>query len=162
MPNTYIDASPVAASVPFDNSVNGFIAENVQTAIEESKNTASTTEVVATADTTTTSTTDVLINSMTITPVAGDYLVWFSTCVDHSAQSVAVVVSLYVGGSLIVDSVRAPVPRFNALGAQSLNPCVAINGKITANGAQAIEVRWKTASGTATAHQRNLMIVRVA
>lgn len=119
------------------------------------------TEVSATADTTTTSTTDVLINSMTITPVSGTYLAWFDTCVDHSAQSVAVVLSLYSGGSLKTDSVRAPVPRFNGIGANSLNPCVSINGKITVNGSQAIEARWKTASGTATAHQRTLNILRV-
>lgn len=120
------------------------------------------TEVTATADTTTTSTTDVLINSMTITPVAGTYFIWFSTTVDHSAQSVAVVCSLYVGGTLQAASVRGPVPRFNGIGANSLTPCVAINDNAVVNGSQAIEIRWKTASGTATAHQRTLNILRVA
>lgn len=120
------------------------------------------TEVSATADTTTTSATDVLINAMTITPVAGTYMVWFSSYVDHSAQSVAVVVSIYSGGTLKTDSVRAPVPRFNALGAQSLAPCVATQGLVIVNGSQAIEARWKTASGTATSHQRTLNILRVA
>lgn len=115
----------------------------------------------ATADTTTTSTTDVLINTMTTTPVAGTYLIIFSTCVDHSAQSVAVVVSLYIGGTLQTESVRSPVPRFNALGANSLTPCVTIQGIEVVNGSQAIEARWKTASGTATAHQRTLSIMRV-
>lgn len=121
-------------------------------------------EFSATADTTTTSPTDVLMNAMTTAsnPAAGDYFVFFSTCVDHSAQSVAVVVSIYVGGSLVTNSVRSPVPRFNALGANSLSPCVMINEKVTVNGSQAIEVRWKTASGTATAHQRTLDILRIA
>lgn len=119
------------------------------------------TEVSATADATTTSTTDVLMTSMTITPAAGTYKIAFSTCVDHSAQSVAVVMSIYIGGTLQAESVRAPVPRFNALGANSLNPCVSINGIEVVNGSQAIEIRWKTASGTATAHQRTLDIVRL-
>lgn len=121
----------------------------------------SNTEVSATADVTTTSTTDVLMTTMTITPVAGTYLVVFSTTVDHSAQSVAVVVSIYVGGVLKADSVRSPVPRFNGVGANSLTPMASTNGVVTVNGSQAIEIRWKTASGTATAHQRTLNIVRM-
>lgn len=119
-----------------------------------------TTTATATADTTTTSTTDVLMNSMTITPsIAGKYSANFSTCVDHSAQSVAVVVSLYVGGVQQADTVRAPVPRFNNLGAQSLNPCIPIMTNVTVNGAQAITIEWKVASGTGTAHQRTLAVV---
>lgn len=119
------------------------------------------TEVSATADATTTSTTDVLMTGMTITPPAGNYLVWFSTTVDHSAQSVAVVISIYSGGTLKTDSVRSPVPRFNGIGANSLTPMASTNGVVTVNGAQAIEIRWKTASGTATAHQRTLNIAKV-
>lgn len=118
-------------------------------------------EVTATADTTTTSATDVLINAMTQTPAAGTYIYWFSTCVDHSAQSVAVVVSVYVGGALDTDTVRSPVPRFNGIGANTLTPCIAIQGLAVVNGSQAIEGRWKTASGTATAHQRNLLTLRI-
>lgn len=122
----------------------------------------STTEVSATADTTTTSATDALMNAMTITPAAGSYLVWFSTTVDHSAQSVAVVVSIYVGGTLKTDSVRSVVPRFNGIGANSLSPMSCTNGLVTVNGSQAIETRWKVASGTGTVHQRTMNILRVA
>lgn len=156
----YISSTQVASSIPFDNSTNGFTSTDVQTAIEEVRNLAST-EVTATADTTTTSASDVLINTMTITPVAGTYLVWFSTCVDHSNQSVAVVVSIYAGGFLQTASVRSPIPRFNGVGAITLTPNVATQAKVTVNGSQAIEARWKTASGTATAHQRTLTILRV-
>lgn len=120
------------------------------------------TEVSATADATTTSTADVLMTGMTITPVSGDYMVWFSGGVDHSAQAVAVIVSIYSGGVLKTDSVRSPVPRFNGVGANSLTPIVSTNGKVTVNGAQTIEIRWKTASGTATVHQRTMNILRIA
>lgn len=119
-------------------------------------------EAAASADTTTTSTTDVLINAMTLTPAAGSYIAWFSTTVDHSAQNVAVVISLYVGGVLDAESVRGPIPRTNALGAITMSPTVATNALVTVNGSQAIEARWKTASGTATAHQRTLNILRVS
>lgn len=122
----------------------------------------SSTEVSATADVTTTSTTDVLMTGMTITPVAGTYIASFSTTVDHSNQSVLVTISIYVGGSLKTDSVRAVMPRFNGIGANSLSPCVSTNGIVTVNGSQAIEIRWKTAANTATAHQRTLDIVRLS
>lgn len=121
----------------------------------------SNTEVSATADATTASTTDVVMTGMTITPVAGNYLVNFSTCVDHSAQSVAVVVSLYSGGTRKLDTVRSPVPRFNGVGANTLTPCLSINSVVTVNGSQAIAIEWKVASGTGTVHQRTLNIVRV-
>lgn len=157
----YSSSTEVASSVPFDNSTNGFNSTDVQSAIEESVHHLSATEVSATADTTTTSTTDVLINSMTITPVSGSYLVKFSSTVDHSNQNVAVVVSLYTGGVLKADSVRSTIPRTNAIGAITMSLCVAINGLVTVNGAQAIEIRWKTSAGTATAHQRTMDILRI-
>lgn len=119
-------------------------------------------EATATGTITTTSTTDVLMASMTLTPVSGTYLAMGSTCVDHSAQSVTVTVSLYVGGTLKADSARPTVPRFNGVGANTLSPCVATQGIVTVNGSQAIEIRWKVGSGTGTAYQRTLSIVRLS
>lgn len=139
------------AGAPLSADANGLLASGI-----------STTEVSATADATTTSTTDVLMTGMTITPVAGTYLVVFSGYVDHSAQSVAVPISIYVGGAQKADSVRAPVPRFNGVGANTLSPVVATNGIVTVNGSQAIEIRWKVASGTGTVHQRTLDIIRIS
>lgn len=120
------------------------------------------TQAVATADTTTTSTTQVLIGSMTLTPVAGTYLAWFSTSLDHSAQAVTITVSIYAGGVQDTDSVRLAATRTNALGAQSLPNPLATEAVVTVNGAQAIEARWSTPSGTATAHQRALTIMRIS
>lgn len=123
----------------------------------------SNTSVSATADTTTTSATYVLMDSMTITPVAGTYLVLFDTTVDHSNQSVAVAVGIYVGGSLITDSPRAVITRTNAIGANSCTACVSIHSVVTVNGSQAIEGRWhRSTAGTATAHQRTMSIVRLS
>lgn len=118
-------------------------------------------EVSATADTTTISTTDGVMAGMTTSPSAGTYLATFSTCVDHSAQSIAVVVSMYAGGVQKADSVRSPVPRFNGVGANTLTPCLAINGIVTTTAGQAVTINWKTASGTATAHQRTLNLLRI-
>lgn len=161
------EASPVALTIPFDNSTNGFTATEVQSAIEEVKTQVVTNlytdEATATADTTTTSATYVLMDSMTKTPPAGTYLVWFSTTVEHSNQSVAVNVSLYVGGVQDTDTERSPVTRTNAIGANACPSVVAINAKVVVNGSQAIEVRWNRASaGTATARERTMDILRVA
>lgn len=119
-------------------------------------------EATATADTTTTSATYVLMDSMTLTPASGDYLVWFSTTVEHSNQSVAVNVCVFVGGVQDLDTERSPVTRTNAIGANASPSCVAINAKVTVNGSQAIEVRWNRATaGTATARERTMNILRV-
>lgn len=152
--------SVASATAPSAGQV--LIASSSTVASWGSATTLSTTEVSATADTTTTSSTDVLMNSMTITPAAGTYLVWFSSTVDHSNQAVLITASIYSGGSLSAASARAVMPRFNGIGADTLSPCVATNGIVTVNGSQAIEIRWKTPSGTATAHQRTLDILRVA
>lgn len=119
-------------------------------------------EVSATADTTTTSATYVLMDSMTTTPVAGTYMVWFSTTVEHSNQSVPVNVALHVGGTIIQHTERSPVTRPNAVGANACASCVPINAKVAVNGSQAIEVRWNRATaGTATARERTMNILRV-
>lgn len=159
MPNNFITTNNIFSGEVASNLTVG--APLVVSSTGKVTTGLSTGEATATADTTTTSATDVLIGSMTLTPVSGTYLAIGSTCVDHSAQSVAVVVSLYSGGTLKTDSVRSPVPRFNGIGANSLTPCISTQALLTVNGSQAIEIRWKTASGTATAHQRTLTILRV-
>jgi hypothetical protein len=56
-------------------------------------------EVIATADTTTTSTADVLVGNMTITPVPGTYMVWFTGSIGHSATSANIFTSIYFSGT---------------------------------------------------------------
>lgn len=140
------------AGAPLSSDANSLLVSGITNA-----------EVVGTADITTTSATDVVATGITTTPVAGSYLVWFSTYVDHSNQNIAVTVSLYVGGAQITDSVRAPIPRTNAIGAITMSPCVSINNVVTVNGSQAIDIRWNRGSaGTATMHQRTLNVLRVS
>lgn len=160
---TYVSSTSVASSTPFDNSTNGFTATDVQAAIEEAQTHLFSTEVSATADTTTTSSTDVLLNAMTITPTSGTYLVWFTTTIDHSNQSIPITFSIYAGGTQKADSVRAVITRPNAIGANSLTATVSTQGQVVVNGSQAVEIRWNRGSaGTGTAHQRTLNILRVA
>ena len=63
-------------------------------------------QATATADTTTTSATDVAVAGMTLTPGAGDYLIWFSGSVEGSATNSTQNVSLYVNGAQVAHSER--------------------------------------------------------
>lgn len=123
----------------------------------------SATEATATADATNAGTiiTPNVMTGMTLTPVAGTYLIDFTSTVDHSNQSVAVTVSVFIAGAQKTDTVRSVVPRPNALGANSLTMEVAISTIGTVDGSQAIDIRWGTTAGTATVHQRTLRIVRI-
>lgn len=122
-------------------------------------------EITATASTTTTSTTDVLINSMTTTPVAGTYVVFFNTTLQSNANNVNIFVSIYAGGAQAIGSEMSGTPQLQGGLTPSLNVNVPIftSNTVTVNGAQAIEARWRvSAAGTATALSRTLQIIRIA
>lgn len=123
------------------------------------------TEVTATASTTTTSTTDALINSMTTTPVAGTYIVWFHTTLQSNANNINIFVSIYAGGVQASGSEMSATPQIQGGLTPSLNqnsPIGTVN-TVTVNGAQAIEARWRvSAAGTATSLSRTLQILRIS
>lgn len=156
-----ISATQVALATPFDNSTNGFVSSDVQNAIEEAAHPV-VTEVSATANSTTTSNTDSVITGMTITPAAGDYMVWFSAGINSSNAGSTQHVSMYVGGVQKTDSDRTISPfDGGTLSSTTAGCCVAINGKVTVNGSQAIDIRFRTSGGTATCSARTLNIMRI-
>jgi hypothetical protein len=122
----------------------------------------SNTEVNSTTAATTTSTTDVLMTGMTITPVAGTYLVFFSCWVTNTVGLSNVVISIYVGATQKADSLRQCEPGSSGLTSGSQNMCLATNGVVTVNGSQAITIQWHVQSGTGTVTNRTLNILRVA
>lgn len=155
-------ASPVARSVPFDNSSNSFVATEVQSAIEESSTHLTTAEITSVTPVTTTSGTDALLTSMTVTPVAGTYLVLFGTDLNSNAAGATITFSYYVGGSQIAASQRKIIPfDGGALSSLAARGMGSLQSLITVNGSQAIEVRWSMSSGTATAANRSLITLRV-
>lgn len=114
-------------------------------------------QATATADDTTTSLVDVVAAGMTLTPPAGTYLVWFSGSTEKDDQSNAYE-SIYFN-NIKVDSseVRS---GFN-LGGVTPIPFTSI-AKVTVDGTQTIEGRWRVDGGTGTMHQRNLTALQVA
>ena len=118
---------------------------------------ASDLQVTATADTTTGSSSDVVADSMTITPGAGDYHVWFSSSVENSSTSQSQFVSIYVNGARVAHTERE---MWQESSMDGLVPFpVATHARVTGVLAgQAIDVRWRTTGGTATMHERTLLV----
>jgi hypothetical protein len=114
------------------------------------------TEITSTAVTTTTSTSYVVMLGMTSTPSAGTYVVMFSSTLSVSSASAVVTYGVYVGGSLITHSERS------YRGATSAISAIYSQAKVTVNGSQAVEIRYKTSTGTVTVNARNMEIVAVA
>lgn len=120
-------------------------------------------EASATSSTSTSSGTDALIAGMTITPVAGSYLVWFSCDINSAISGVVVSISIYVGGTQKADSLRKIMPfAGGTLTAGSQRAAIATNGLVTVNGSQAIEIRWSTSGSSPTTVDRTMNILRVA
>ena len=119
-------------------------------------------EATATTAATTTSTTDVVMTSMTITPVAGTYLVIFSGWFGQSASGDQIIFSIYYGTTQKTDSIRNIQPFNNAIGGANQNIAASTNSIVTVNGSQAIAIEWHVSAGTGTVTNRTLDIVRLA
>lgn len=114
-------------------------------------------QATATADTTITATTDTLINSMTITPGAGNYLVIFTASAATSGLFVEFYYSIYVGGVQVAHTERETETNFE--------DAFATHAWVTSVGAtDAIEVRGRNSAPaqTATIHERTLTVVRLS
>lgn len=145
-------AAPVAANLTAGNGItitNGAGAitiANVPTIIQ----------ATATTDVTTTSLTDVVVTGMTITPGAGDYLVFFTGSVENTNSNKQGPISIYSNGVQIAASV------IQILSAGNLANSVSTNAYITGLAAgQTIDVRWKVLANTGTFHQRTLIVQKV-
>jgi len=120
-------------------------------------------EVGNTNTITTNSTSDVPMTGMIIpAPDAGTYLVFFSSSFDSSSNSAIVRASIYSGGVLKSDSTRRCMPRASGGGNTAAVKNLNLQGRVTVNGSQDIEIRWRTSAGTATAYEKTLNILRIA
>lgn len=114
-------------------------------------------EVSATASITAGTGADTLMTGMTVTPIQGIYLVWFSCDITCSTAGAATSVSIYVGGTQKGDSLRKVAPfDGGTLSVGNARCGVATNGIVTVNGSQAITIEWSASSGTNTAGPRTL------
>ncbi|MCE9538004.1 MAG: hypothetical protein K8R85_02140, partial [Bacteroidetes bacterium] len=115
------------------------------------------TKVSSTSSTTTTSSSYTQINSMSITPGAGNYMVFFQSSVKNSSDDRTANFSIYVNGAQIAESeITIFAPH-----RESIIPisCIAYVTGVLAG--EAIEVRWKTSGSTETCYDRTLIVYRV-
>ena len=120
-------------------------------------------KATATGSTTITTGTDALVASMTLTPVAGTYLVMFSTTITGNSNNANTFISVYAGGVQVASSEVSGTPQIQGGITPSLNMNVPINTQatVTVNGSQAIEIRGRRTAGTTTVLSRSLIILRI-
>jgi len=105
----------------------------------------------------TTSPTPVLLTDMTITPVAGTYIVHANFSATLSTNNTTVTGNIFSGGTLVADT-NYSLQRGGGQGNVTLT--YVMSCEITVNGSQAIEIHWERSAGTATATGRSLTITR--
>lgn len=168
--NPYFQASdiPVAADIEFNNSTNGFSADDVQSAIEEAKNTRIYYNATGTSTLTRTAATFTTVNGMTHTPEAGTYLAFWSGQVDVTNTSGQGEVAIFVNGvqqtALTHQTQIVVTVVLGVLGAASITEGGSnITGIVTANGTDVVDVRFRSVDGrTITLSNRSFVLIRVA
>lgn len=115
--------------------------------------------VTSTTPASTTSGTHVLAASMTITPAAGTYLVTFSATAGQTGANDRVYIQVFAGGAAqgVEMEVRQGITFFGGAGRYG----IVAQAKVTVNGAQAIEGRFRQVGGIGTLYSRSLSIVEV-
>lgn len=118
-------------------------------------------ETAFSSNITTTSASAVVMTGMTSTPPAGTYLVIFSSWFTHSNGNATVTMSIFAGGVQNTGSIRTTIPFTGAVGGANNGQTAGTNAIVTVNGAQAIALEWLTSTGTATAHNGTLDMVKI-
>jgi len=120
-------------------------------------------QATATADTSTTSGTDVQLDSMTLTPGAGTYLLVFSTSAFTTSASgnPLFAFNVYVNGTIVAHTER----MFTEEGSIADTPYVVIIAATVSPGAgEVVEIKWRRDASTETlrTHERTLTLMKVA
>lgn len=121
-----------------------------------------TSTVSAQSTVTTTSATPAVYGSMTLTPIAGNYLVSFDTYVQSTAGGNSITMGLYVAGTVVSTSPRTIQFPTATLIDSGYPFYIGIQGQIiTVTGSQTVDIRWSTNGGTASGFNRTLTLVKL-
>ena len=112
-------------------------------------------EVTATGDDTTTSATYELVDSMTLTPGAGKFALFFTASAEGSGSGDDVRFAVFVNGVIVQHTERAWNQESSILGSSF---CYAIAAEVNPTAGQAVEIRWFVQGGTGTVHERTLTL----
>jgi len=118
-------------------------------------------QAIATADTTIASATYALLDSMTITPGAGDYVLSFTSSCGCSSEA-DIFFQVYVNGVAVAHTERVFRHEASIIGTD-VAEIAQIYAYLPSVGAgEAVEIRWqRTSAGTATCHERTLTLQEV-
>lgn len=116
----------------------------------------------ATGTVTTTSATPALLGSMTITPIAGTYQVFFDTTVQTTTGGNSITFAVYNNGTIITNSSRTiQFPTATLINSGYPFSCATQANAVTVNGSQAITIEWSTSGGTATCLNRTITVMKI-
>jgi len=112
--------------------------------------------------TATSTTTDAVMTTMTVTPSAGTYIVWFTCDISSGVAGAATSCSLYVNGVQDASTLRKIIPfSGGTLTSGSGRGVMAINRTVTVTSG-AVEVHWSSSTAGPTAAARVLTLLRIA
>lgn len=114
---------------------------------------------------TTTSATYTLVSGMTVTPVAGTYIAFFSGTFRIASNGADGDVAIFSGGSIVQASNRRQFTTVSivlGLIGNNLQSSGTPIGEVTVNGSQAVEGRFRANSGTIAVDDRSLVLVRIS
>lgn len=118
--------------------------------------------VSSTSSATTTSATQALLTSMTLTPIAGVYQVFFDTTAQSTTGGNSITFQIYNNGSAIANSSRTiQFPTATLIDSGYPFSCATQANAVTVNGSQAVTVEWSTNGGTATCLNRTLTVMKI-
>ena len=147
-------SAPVVANITAGNGISisnaaGSITIDNQPAI---------TQVTSGTTVTTTSTTDVALDTpVSVTPGAGDYLVFFNAMVSNSNSGKGTIMSIYVNGTKITTS-ETQTTSGQSNDKNTLSTMAYVTGLAAG---QAIEIRWRTESNRSTVTNRIFIVQKV-
>lgn len=111
---------------------------------------------------TTTSATPALLGSMTLTPIAGTYQVFFDTSAQTTTGGNSITFVIQVNGTSIAASSRnIQFPTATLIDSGYPFSCATQANGAVVNGAQTITVFWSTNGGTATCLNRTLTVMKI-
>lgn len=113
-----------------------------------------------TASDSTTSATFEVINGMTITPPSGIYYASFSCSAEHSGNNLAEC-AIFVNSTVLDHTVR-PFDNDGGFFAGAYSAEVTTQSRLTVDGTEEVDVRFRTTGGTFTVNERNFVLVKVS
>lgn len=157
-----ISTTPVAISIPFDNATNGFAATEVQSAIEEARNSPAVNFISTAVSTNMSSSTDAVLSVMTYTNSTGAAIkvtADFNGDINIGAVGGVLSVSFYLNAVQVANTLRKMAGDQGTLAAAT-RVNASTSCKVTIPNGQTLDIRWSVSSGTITAAGRSLRLMK--